>query len=85
VKGGIWIEKTLAPGTKVMESMVTDALIVGEVCVEVLKVAVSPGLSGAIPPDQFVPEFQLPESGLVSQTASTAKAGVGATERRSER
>ena len=47
---------------------------VGEVCVEVPKVAVSPALTGATPPDQFVPEFQSAEAGAFSQVASTASA-----------
>jgi hypothetical protein len=72
-----WIENALAPGMKVMEEMVMSVERVGEVCVEVPKVAVSPALTGATPPDQFVPEFQSAEAGAFSQVASTASAEEG--------
>ena len=72
-----WIENALAPGMKVMEEMVMSVERVGEVCVEVPKVAVSPALTGATPPDQFVPEFQSAEAGASSQVASTASAEKG--------
>ena len=62
--------KGLAPRLNVMESIVTLAESVGDVFVEVLKVAVSPGLTAAIPPDQFVPVFQSAEAGALSQVAS---------------
>ena len=65
----------LAPGWKVIDSTVAFDDSVSEVCVEVLKVAVSPGLTGAIGDvDQLLPVFQTPEPGLGSQTASTASA-----------
>ena len=61
-----------------MESMVTGALIVGEVCVEPLKVAVSPvtGASPAEPSWRRVPDVA---AVCGPQMASTASAGVGAT------
>ena len=74
---GTWIENGFAPELKVMESMVTLAERVGEVCVEVPKVAVSPALTGAIPPDQLAPVFQLSEAGAFSQLASTASEEEG--------
>ena len=50
-----WIENALAPGLNVTEPMVTLSERVGEVCVEAPKVAVSPELTGAIPPDNCCP------------------------------
>ena len=73
----VLIVKALAPSWKLMDSTVTSAERVSDVCVEALKVAVSPGLTGAAGAvDQLVPAFQLPDSGLSSQTASTASTGV---------
>jgi hypothetical protein len=51
--------RTLSPGLKVIEEMVMSAERAGEVCVEVPKVAVSPALTGARPPNQLVPVFSL--------------------------
>ena len=77
---GTWIENGLAPELKVMESMVTLAERVGEVCVEVPKVAVSPALTGANPGgtlNQLPPVFQVAEAGALSQVASTASEEEG--------
>src|SRR5207237_570015 len=69
----VLIVKALAPDWKVIDSTVAFDDSVSEVCVEVLNVAVSPGLTGALGDvDQLVPVFQSPEPGLSSQTASTA-------------
>jgi hypothetical protein len=69
---------------KVMDSIVTSAERVGDVAAEVLKVAVSPGLTGAMLGDQLVPEFQLAEIGTLSQLASMASAEVGPAVNNSE-
>ena len=61
---------------KVMDSIVTSAERVGNVAPEVLKVAVSPGLTGAIVGDQFAPVFQF-ELKFPTQVESTASAGLG--------
>src|SRR5262245_50339638 len=50
---------------KVIESTVALAESVSEVCLEVLNVAVSPGLTGALG-DQLVAVFQSPETGADS-------------------
>ena len=63
--------------------MVTFAERVGDVFEEVLKVAVSPGLTGAFLDDQFAPEFQLAEPGSSSHVASTPCAA--AVENKSEK
>src|SRR5271157_1299166 len=71
------IVKALAPGLKVIDSTVAFPVRNSEVTVEVLNVAVSPGLTGALGDvDQLVPKFQSPSSGLGTQTASTASTGV---------
>src|SRR6516164_7974892 len=70
------IVNALAPGLKVIDSTVAISESVSEVVIEVLNVAVSPGLTGALGGDQFVPVFQSAEPGLGSQTASTASAGI---------
>jgi hypothetical protein len=72
----VLIVKALAPGPKVIDSMVMLLESISEVCVEVLNVAVSPGLTGALGGAQLVPMFHTSESGLNSQTASTASTGV---------
>ena len=54
----------------------TSAERVGNVAPEVLKVAVSPGLTGAIVGDQFAPVFQF-ELKFPTQVESTASAGLG--------
>ena len=73
-------------GLKVMESMEMLAERVGEVWVETLKVAVSPGLTGAVSPNQLLPVFQSAEGGAASQVASTASKEEGRSkkEERSE-
>src|SRR5262245_43542619 len=72
------IVKALAPGLKVIDSTVAFLKTVREVVVEVLNVAVSPGLTGAIGDvDQLAPAFQTPMMGLSSQTAFTASTDVG--------
>ena len=63
---------------KVIDSTVAFPKSVGNSCVEVLNVAVSPGLTGAIPDAQLAPAFQLSVSGAGNQTALTASAGVDA-------
>ena len=78
-----------APELNVMESMVTSSERNSVVIVEVLKVAVSPALTGAIPPTQFLPSFHVPSKGggdglPDAQTASSANAGAAvATNNRS--
>jgi hypothetical protein len=73
----VLIVKAFARGLKVIDSTVALPERISEVTAEVLNVAVSPRLTGAIGDvDQLVPAFQKPEPGLGSQTASTASTGV---------
>ena len=65
--------------------MLTLAERVAEVCVEVPRVAVSPGLTGAIPPDQLVPVFQSAEAGAFSQVASTASKEEGRSKKETKK
>ena len=59
----VLIEKASAPELNVMELMVTAPERDNEVIVEVLNVAVSPAFTGALPPTQLPPLFQLPLMG----------------------
>ena len=74
-----WIVKALALELKVMDlTVLVAAEIVGDVFVEVLKVAVSGKLTGAFVGDQFTLVFQL-EFTFPNQVASTASAELGPT------
>jgi hypothetical protein len=71
--------KALAPGLKVIDSTVALSESDSKVRAEVLNVAVSPGLTGALGDvDQLVPVFHASEPGLGSQTASRASIEIGA-------
>ena len=73
----VLIANTLAPGWKVIDSTVTPPDRSSKVWVEVLKVALSPGLTGALGDvDQLAPAFQSPDPGSDNQTASRARTGV---------